>query len=239
MTTALDELSDTLERRFRTRRSTIDAGDHSIALVHPASAEDLIDEDDFERDERLPYWADVWPSAIVLARRLVGTAGDGRTLLELGCGAGLVASAAALAGYDVTATDYYEDALRFTRLNVARNAGREPSVRLADWRRFPRDLGLFDVVVASDVLYEHTYGELVASAISRTLGSTGVALLTDPGRVAAGTFVDAARDRGLEVWTADRIRYKHDGAEQTIDVYEVRWERGTRPGPRSEHRWRS
>ena len=219
----LDALAESLERRFRTSRSTVMAGSHKIELIHPANAEDLIDEQDFERDERLPYWADVWPSAVVLARLVVGQRGTGRTLLELGCGAGLVAAAAALAGFDVTATDYYDDSLLFTRLNVARNAGGEPVVRLVDWRDLPSDLGTFDVVVASDVLYEHTYGSLVAAAIARTLRPTGVATLADPGRVAAGDFVDAARQRGLEIWTADRVRYTHGAATQTIDLYELWW----------------
>ncbi len=219
----VDTLADALERRFRTRRSEVIVGAHKIELVHPASPEELISEEDFERDERLPYWADVWPSAVVLARRIISAAGAGRTLLELGCGAGLVAAAASLAGFDVTATDYYEDALLFTRINVVRNAGREPTLRLVDWRDLPPDLGAFDVVVASDVLYEHTYGSLVAAAMARSLRPTGLAILADPGRVAAGDFVDAARRRGLEVWTADRVKYQHDAATQTIDLYELWW----------------
>jgi predicted nicotinamide N-methyase len=219
----LDALAELLERRFRTRRTAVAAGGHTIELVHPASPEDLIDEEEFERDERLPYWADVWPSAVVLARRVAGTAGAGRALLELGCGAGLVAAAATLAGFDVTATDYYEDALLFTRVNVARNAGREAAVRIVDWRALPSDLGTFDVVVASDVLYEHTYGTLVAAAVARSLRPAGLAIIADPGRLAAGDFVDAARARGLEVWTADRIRHQHGTVTQTIDLYELWW----------------
>jgi len=219
----VEALAASLERRFRTTRTTVTAGAHTIELLHPASAEDLIDEADFERDERLPYWADIWPSAIVLARRVAGTPAGGRTLLELGCGAGLVATAASLAGFEVTATDYYADSLLFTRVNVVRNGGREPTVRLVDWRDFPSDLGLFDVVVASDVLYEHTYGALVAAAVARSLRPTGVGLLADPGRLAAADFVDAARARGLEVWTADRVRFTHGTATQTIDLYEAWW----------------
>jgi predicted nicotinamide N-methyase len=220
---AIDALAEELERRFRTTRTVITAGAYTIELVHPASPEDLIDEADFERDERLPYWADVWPAAIVLARCVAGMRGAGRTLLELGCGAGLVAAAASLAGFDVTATDYYADSLRFTRVNVVRNGGSDPTVRLVDWRDLPGDLGTFDVVVASDVLYEHTYGTLVGAAIARTLRPSGVAVLADPGRIAAGDFIEAVRRHGLEVWTADRVRYKHGEATQTIDLYELWW----------------
>jgi predicted nicotinamide N-methyase len=218
-----DALAEQLERRFRTTRTSVSAGTHSIELVHPASPDELINEEDFERDERLPYWADVWPSAIVLARRLAAEKGAGRRLLELGCGAGLVAAVASLAGFAVTATDYYEDSLLFTRVNVVRNGGVDPTTRLVDWRDLPADLGQFDLVIASDVLYEHTYGQLVAAAIARTLARRGLGILADPGRVAAGDFVDAARQHGLEVHTADRVRFAHGEATQTIDLYEVWW----------------
>lgn len=226
-----DVLAGSLERRFRTTRTTVSAGAHTIELVHPASPDELIDEEAFERDERLPYWADVWPAAIVLARRIAGEKGSGRRLLELGCGAGLVAVAASLAGFAVTATDYYEDSLLFTRMNVIRNGGELAATRLVDWRDMPSDLGTFDVVVASDVLYEHTHGDLVAAAVARTLAPRGLAILADPGRIAAGDFVDAARQRGLEVHTADRVRFKHGEAAQTIDLYELWWPmRGWRDG---------
>jgi ETFB lysine methyltransferase len=219
----VDAVAEDLERRFRTTRTVITAGPHTIEIMHPASPEDLIDEEDFERDERLPYWADIWPSAIVLARHVASMRGARRSLLELGCGAGLVAAAATLGGFEVTATDYYEDSLRFTRVNVMRNTGLDPPVRLVDWRNLPTDLGTFDLVVASDVLYEHQYGPLVAAAIARTLDPAGVAILADPGRIAAGEFVDVARERGLEVWTADRVRYAQGATEQTIDLYELWW----------------
>ena len=134
--------------------SVLRVDDRELSLIHPANAEDLIDEAEFERDERLPYWADIWPSARVLATHVARLKGRGRSLLELGCGAGLVATSAALAGFRVCATDYYEDALRFTELNVAEHTGEVPETRLVDWRKLPRDLGRFDLVVGSDVLYE-------------------------------------------------------------------------------------
>ena len=76
----------------------------------PANADDLISEDDFVRDERLPYWADLWPSARILAEELAVMRLRGQRVLELGCGLGVVAIGAVIGGADVTATDYYEDA---------------------------------------------------------------------------------------------------------------------------------
>jgi len=212
-----------LERRFVTEEEDVDVGGgERVAVLRPRNAEELISEEDFAHDERLPYWADVWPSARVLAGRVLREAGAGRSLLELGCGVGVVAVAAARAGFAVTATDYYEDALLFTRANVWRAVGEEPEARLVDWRAFPRDLGRFDVVVASDVLYERPYAQLVARAIALTLARGGLALVTDPGRIAAPAFVDAAGELGLQMGEPELHRIDANGVEQTIRLYTLR-----------------
>jgi predicted nicotinamide N-methyase len=211
-----------LARRFRTVESTLRIADHELSLLHPASAEDLINEADFEHDERLPYWADIWPSGRVLATYVMQLPGDGRSLLELGCGAGLVATAAALAGFDVCATDYYDDALRFTRLNVATHTGRVPSTRLVDWRELPTDLGRFDFVVGSDVLYERAYGGLVAKAIDITLAVRGEAIIADPGRIAAEEFVRDANARGLHLAGREDVAFVEGVIRQKISLYRLR-----------------
>ena len=218
-----DALVAALERRFVTVVDPVPVGDETFDILRPRAAEDLIDEAEFEADERLPYWADVWPSARVLARRLLAERGTGRTLLELGCGSGVGAVAAQRAGFSVTVTDYYADALLFARANAWRLTGREPDdARLVDWRAFPRDLGHFDVVTASDVLYERPYGALVARAFARTLARGGLGLLTDPGRVFAPAFVDAAQSLGLLVGDPELHDIEANGTRQSIRLYTIR-----------------
>jgi ETFB lysine methyltransferase len=221
-TAALDALRADLANRFRTVESTLRIADRDLSLVHPASAEDLINEADFERDERLPYWADLWPSGRVLAAYVARLPGAGRSLLELGCGAGLVATAAALAGFDVCATDYYEDALRFTTLNVAAHTGHVPRTRLVDWRQLPTDLGRFDCVVGSDVLYERVYGHLVARAIDVTLKAGGEAIIADPGRIAAEEFTHDAAVRGLRMVEREEVPFVEGVIRQKISLYRLR-----------------
>lgn len=219
----LDALGATLGRQFRTQTRTVEIGAYAVELLHPASAEELIDEQDFARDERLPYWADIWPSALVLARHLIAQRGVGRSLLELGCGAGLVTTAAALAGFRVSASDYYDDALRFARYNAWRNARARIETRNVDWRHLPRDLPKVDVVVASDVLYERPYAALVADAIARTLAPHGTAFVTDPGRLALEEFLTRLRERGLDPGEPDRVPYEDGAIRQTIQRFEIRW----------------
>jgi ETFB lysine methyltransferase len=187
-----------LARRFVLVTEDVSVGDASITLSRPRSADELISPKDFEQDERLPYWAELWPSSRVLAACLPPPVAGGR-LLELGCGLGLVTSVALSGGWDVVATDYYEDALRFTEVNALAIARRSPETLLLDWRSLPPDLGTFAAVVAADVLYERPYPALVARAFGRTLAPSGVGLVVDPGRVYAPGFPAACEAEGLIV----------------------------------------
>lgn len=214
-----------LGRRFRVVAITVTLGGRAVELLRPENSDALITEEDYVRDERLPYWADLWPSALILAEHLAARDGRGKSVLELGCGIGLVAFAAAHAGFAVTATDYYDDALAFTSVNVARN-GRSPlTVRMIDWRALPDDLGRFDLVVASDVLYEARYPGLIASVLAQTLAPGGTALIADPGRVAAPDFPAECSAHDLEVTGQLRMPFEDGDIRQTIDLISVQWRR--------------
>jgi len=218
-----------LRARFDVVEGTVRVAGRDVTLLRPRSADALISEADFVNDERLPYWADVWPSSIVLAGHVAAMRGTGRRLLELGCGLGLVAAHAARAGFDVLATDYYEDALRFAALNVRRVAGVAPATLHLDWRALPAELPRFDIVLASDVLYEPAYAELVADVLARTLAPRGEAWIADPGRLAAGMFVDECARRGIQLERARRVPWVDGDIRQTITLYRL-WLPSRRPG---------
>jgi ETFB lysine methyltransferase len=216
-----DALVVALTRRFRTSIEDATIDERTFSILKPANADDLIREEDFVKDERLPYWADVWPSSIVLAEKLLELAGAGRTALELGCGVGLSTLAATSAGFDVLSTDYYIDALDVTRANVFRNLGTTARTRMVDWRHFPEDLGTFDLVFASDVLYEKEYAELLPVLLLRLLAPGGVALIADPGRVAAPIFVEGCATHGLEIREKETRPFEAGEINQKIDIYEI------------------
>lgn len=205
------ELEAWLERKFvlADESVTLHAFDQPVlfSLRKPQNADLLISEADYVKDERLPYWADLWPASRLLATTALEANGAGRTLLELGCGLGLPTAAAVRAGFDVTSTDYYEDSLHITRFNSARVNGVEPRVRMVDWRALPSDLGRFDVVMAADVLYERPYGTLVAAAIAATLKPDGEAWIADPGRSALDVFLEQATVHGLRVVSREEFPY--------------------------------
>lgn len=225
-----DELDEALKRRFDTITSDVDIADRVLSILRPRNSDDLIREEDFVKDERLPYWADIWPSSTVLASHLVGltkrgrrrTAGKG---LELGCGVGLVTLGAMIAGYDMTATDYYTDALAFTRANAFRNTGRTPETRMFDWRSFPREARGYDLILASDVLYEKEYARLLPGIFKRALAPGGMVILADPGRIGVPEFVEECAEEGMVIRSKTTYPFESGEIKQQIDLYEIADER--------------
>lgn len=215
-------LAASLRSQFDMIEEEVSAAGEVYHMLHPRSADDLIDEEAFNRDERIPYWAEIWPSARVLAERVGRLPGTGRRFLELGCAVGMVSTVALQAGFDVLATDYYQVALTFAKLNACRNGLPEPAVQLVDWRRWPNDLERFDVVAASDVIYEKEYPALVAEAFRRALAPGGLGLFADPGRRHLPAFVNECRNRDLKIQCVDNVPYDDGKVKVTVQVHEIR-----------------
>ncbi len=220
------ELVDALEQRFNTVITDIALGPRSVSVLRPSNSDDLIREEDFVLDERLPYWADIWPSSTVLARHFIELSESKRHRspgrgLELGCGVGLVTTAAMIAGYDMIASDYYTDSLAFTRANAFRNTGRSPEAPMIDWRHFPRELQGLDLILASDVLYEKEYARLLPGIFKRALAPGGMAIIADPGRIGVPDFFEECKDVGLVIRSKVSHPFEAEGITQTIDLYEI------------------
>ena len=163
-----------------------------LAILRPPDPEALISEEAFEREEFLPYWAELWPSGLALAEEVAALPLAGRRVLELGCGLGLPSLAASLAGADALATDWSPDAVALLRANAARNEV-ELEVESASWFE-PDPLAArapWDLVLAADVLYERRNVEPLVALLPR-LGSE--ILVAEPGRPAAGEFLERARE---------------------------------------------
>jgi predicted nicotinamide N-methyase len=162
-------------------------------------ADDLIDEEDFDRDERLPYWAELWPSALALARHLSERDLAGTRAIELGCGVGLPTMLALARGAEVLATDHYEAALDFTAYNARANLDLQPKVSLLDWREPDIEgVGTFDLVLAADVLYERKNAVALADLVPQLFAPGGEAIFADPRRGEAPDFLEAMERHGFE-----------------------------------------
>ncbi|MBW3656877.1 MAG: methyltransferase domain-containing protein [Gemmatimonadetes bacterium] len=192
-----------LRARYEVREERYAHGGWDAWLILPSAADELIDEREFASDERLPYWAELWPSARGLAAHLLdgGWKYAGVRALELGCGVALPSLALRHLGADVLATDWYDDALRFARANAERNGLAPLRTALLDWRHPPED-DRYELVVAADVLYEQRNASLLANLLPRVTAPGGSVLVADPGRVYAGGFLGMMEDRG---WRAEQV----------------------------------
>ena len=168
-------------------------GEVELALLRPRDPDTLIDEEAFAQDEFLPYWAELWPSALALARALpVDLAGQ--AVVEVGCGLGIPSLVAAARGAQVTAIDWAPAAIELLRENATRN-GLSLEGQVEDWRTFA---GSFDLAIAADVLYEQRNVEPLLELLPKLAPTM---FLAEPGRRAGNEFLR----RGSELWTVEEI----------------------------------
>jgi predicted nicotinamide N-methyase len=170
---------------------TVEVGGRRLSILRPRDAVALLDEEAFEREEFLPYWAELWASGELLANAVAERDVAGQRVLELGCGLALPSLAAALGGAEVLATDWSADAIALLETNAERN-GIRLETKVVAWSsadvlvaRAP-----WDLVLAADVLYERrNVDELLA--LLPQLAPTEV-LMADPGRPHAQSFFEQA-----------------------------------------------
>jgi predicted nicotinamide N-methyase len=177
-----------------------------VRMVRPRDGDALLDElltEDDPDEDRLPFWAELWPSGTALAGAICDRDLAGRRVLELGSGLGLVSVTAALAGASVLASDRSPEAMAFTAANAARNGVAvrtavcafdqpEPLLAEAPW----------DLVLAADVLYEQANVPVLLWLLPRLVDAGGEVLIADPDRRPAGLFLAALDTAG---WRRDRL----------------------------------
>jgi len=157
------------------REEVVRVGEVELSLLRPRDPAALLDADAFADDEFLPYWAELWPASLALARALPARL-DGVRVVELGCGLALPSLVAAARGARVTAIDWAADAIALLRTNAAAN-GLLVDGQVQDWRRFDGD---FDLALAADVLYEERNVEPLARLLPRLAPEALVALAGRP-----------------------------------------------------------
>jgi predicted nicotinamide N-methyase len=189
---------------------SVDLPGGELRILQPEEAAELPDDGPVEWAPIAPYWAVLWRSGVALARELEGEELGGRSsararraladrrVVELGCGLAVPSIAAARAGASVLATDVSREALALAKRNARANGVRIETTTF-DWEA-PGNLAPFDLVLAADVLYERS---AVAPLLSLLPRLAPEALLADPGRAAAGAFLEQASRR----WPVDtRVR---------------------------------
>jgi predicted nicotinamide N-methyase len=206
-----------LEALGPTVRERVIVEDVAFLLERPAESDRLLDHpavrSAFAADEYMPYWADLWPAARMLAKTIVRTNWPaGLHALEIGCGLGLPGIAALSKGLRVSFSDYDGTALRFAAGNARLNGLTNFDTLHMDWR-YPPAGARFPVVLASDLIYEMRNVAPLVALIKQVLRPDGLCLLTDQDRVPSHVLRDTLAAEGLP-FTTQAVRAGEPGGRR-------------------------
>ena len=129
-----------------------------------------------------PIFGVVWPSSKVLAHYISDYDTGSKRILEIGCGMALASLLLNKQHADITATDYHPESGIFLARNALLNEDEPISYKQVDWADTEDDLGLFDLIIGSDLLYEEQHIALLANFIEDHSNQTCEVVIVDPGR---------------------------------------------------------
>ncbi|MBX2849429.1 MAG: methyltransferase domain-containing protein [Acidiferrobacterales bacterium] len=166
---------------------TIEFGKVDIHLCTLRNRQEFYDPD--REAERLgisssawPIFGVLWPSGVVLANYMRQFDTHSKRILEIGCGTALTSLLLNKQQDDITATDRHPEAGRFLDRNTDLNHDDKISFVRADWSGDHTGLGLFDLIIGSDLLYEDEHVELVGNFINKHAKQECEVVIVDPGR---------------------------------------------------------
>ncbi len=119
----------------------------------------------------------------------------GKSILEVGCGLGLSSLVLQRRGANITASDHHPLAEEFLRFNAALNGLAPVTFRHAPWAGPNPDLGRFDIIIGSDLLYERGHPAALSAFLARHAEPAAQVIMVDPGRSYCGRF---GTEMGLE-----------------------------------------
>ena len=129
-----------------------------------------------------PIFGVVWPSSKVLAHYISDYNTGSKRILEIGCGMALASLLLNKQHADITATDYHPEAGIFLARNALLNEDGPISYKQVAWGDTEDDLGLFDLIIGSDLLYEEQHIALLANFIEDHSNQACEVVIVDPGR---------------------------------------------------------
>lgn len=183
---------------------TIEFGSIDIHLCTLRDAQEFHDPDGIAEKLGIssaswPIFGVVWPSSLVLAHFMLDYDTNTKRVLEVGCGMALSSLLLNKLAFNVTATDYHPEAKVFLERNALLNGDKSIAFAQANWADANDKLGLFDVIIGSDLLYEDNHVDLLAGFIDRHSNPTCEVVIVDPGRGRKNKLSARMQDLGFTV----------------------------------------
>lgn len=208
-------------------RDRIEISGNTFILDRVKNLDDLVDQvsdDEFNKDERLPYWAELWPSALALTEYILnnGRIFKDKKVIELGCGMGLTTMALMkMQPKQLVATDYEQPALDSTLKNFNLNKmDNLPRLELLDWR-VPQIDEKFEVIIASDIAYEERFFRPLIDLFHLFLSRNGVIIIAEPNRSIARSFFGKLALAGFQ-YSCIEIPVNQSDKNINVSVYHIR-----------------
>lgn len=129
-----------------------------------------------------PLFGMLWPSGRVLAHAMLSFELKGRRILEVGCGLAFASLVVHRRGGDITASDCHPLAAAFLLENLRLNDLPQMKYQPGHWSRGNAGLGLFDLIIGSDLLYDRDQPEALSQFIDRHSAPAVEVLIADPDR---------------------------------------------------------
>lgn len=218
-----DSLYQWLSRKYTLRQETITILDNPYRLFLIAdedAALEAVVEENHPGESHNPYWISLWHSAIALAEFLTReTDLKDKTILEVGCGAGLPGIVAGRLGGRVVLSDVEADALRLAELNWLMNLGEIPVIIPLDWRQPPPN-AQFQMLLASDVAYETLLFDPLITLFQAVLMPGGEIYLSEPNRPIAETFFQMLENSGFSIESFSRV-VAYSDLEMRIAIHRI------------------
>ena len=176
-----------ITRNYQLKREiiTINMVDYQICSLFDRQQ---FDEDDVEaaklgiNSATWSLFGVVWPASQVLAGEVSVADVAGKRVLEIGCGIGLTSIVLHKMGVDITASDYHPRAQEFLNRNALDNGLAPIKFQLIDFEQQNPLLGKFDLIIASDVLYQPQHAQNLSQFISSHSSDDVEVIVVDPGR---------------------------------------------------------
>jgi predicted nicotinamide N-methyase len=189
---------------FTTRNLTVQIGGHAYRLRVLSDRQQFADPDGHGArlgisSAQWSLFGQLWPSERLLARAMALAEVTGKRVLELGCGIGLASLVLQRRGAEVVASDIHPLAEPFLAYNAALNALPALHYRQLRWDQPLPALGDFDMIIASDVLYERGHADLLSRVVERHARPACEVLITDPGRGQSAAFTRHLETQGFGV----------------------------------------
>jgi len=182
--------------KLRLQYQTIEFGETDIHLCTLRDKQQFDDPDDAAKDigissAQWPLFGVIWPSSVILAELVDGYCTEDKRILEIGCGMALPSLLLNSKAADITATDYHPETENFLERNASLNDDETIPYERTGWADLDDELGIFDLIIGSDILYEDEHAELLARFINDHAKPVCEIILVDAGRGGVNKMIRA------------------------------------------------